>query len=136
MALSTYAYTIAIFELVIGIPLLVNAKGAAKWIVQLKDQEGLLRFIGVLFVVLSVLPLISDCSVGTDVAGLVRLLAWIAAIKCLLITWWPKQTFGLSEKMLKIDWVPYLAGACAIALGILLILAGNDLQGSLSIKFN
>ncbi|MBT3835169.1 hypothetical protein HOF56_02870 [Candidatus Peribacteria bacterium] len=127
MSIESFAYMIGIIELLIGIPLLVRPKETTKWIEKFMKEDHLMRTIGGLFLVVSFLILKDDPSVGTDIPGLIRLVAWLLAAKSLIMCWCPKCVEGVKKMWLRDADMQLLGGLLAIVVGVLLIMAGNTL---------
>ena len=128
MALSSFCYVIGVVELLIGIPMLVRGQRTAQWILDFKAQEMLLRVIAAVFLVLAVLVLVENARVDTSVAGLMRLVAWLTAIKCLAICWFPQWHRSVREWMFAGKTMRYVLGALAVIFGVLFVAAGRTLQ--------
>jgi hypothetical protein len=86
-----------------------------------------MRLVGFFFLVISVLVLSEGARVGTDGPGLVRLLAWLTAGKCLLICWWPRQFTRMTDLWFSNAAVVRCFGVLATAIGVWLL----DLSGSI-----
>lgn len=124
MHLSVFCYMLGLAELLVGIPLLVSPTKTAYWINELKQADMVMRLIGGLFLLASILVLSTGVSIGRDVAGLVRLCAWGVAIKSLTICWWPSWHHNLMQRMLSIPWLQSVMGLVAIVCGVLFLLVG------------
>ena len=124
MSLSTYCYTLALVELLIGLPLLLRPARTADWFSQLAQNDALVRVVGAIFFVISVLVLIEDFRVALSTEGLIRLLAWLTAVKSLSLCWWPQWHMSISHRMLKITWIRVMAGPISLSFGVLFIVAG------------
>ncbi len=128
MTLSTFCFIVGVFELLFAIPMLVAPRAMTAWVREFYAQEKLLRLVCALFLMLAVLVLIEDPSVGTDVAGLVRLVAWVTAIKCLAGCWWPTSKLQFFDRLLSASWWSRAAGPLALVVGILFFAAGFELR--------
>ena len=128
MELSTFSYMLGIIELLMGIPLLLCPGSAGQWMLKLTKDEVLLRVLGALFLVISFLALRKDFTIGTDIAGLIRLVAWVAAIKSLISCWFPQWHARRAERLLSIPVLPRLLGLLAVGFGVLFLMAGAALQ--------
>ncbi len=124
MEISTYAYTIGMLELLVGLPLLFYSKKMMKWMDRLTKEDVLMRTIGAIMVILSGLVLIDDYRVGSDVEGLVRFVAWLIFLKGILWTWWPDTVMRLKKKWAKSEALLTLGGIIAVSIGIALMYAG------------
>lgn len=128
MPLSAYATTIGLVCLLFGIPMVVSPEKTTHWIFRVMDNDPLIRIIGTLFLVLTVLALQEDPTIGMDVEGLVKLLAWATGIKALIMCWWPEWLCSVSRRMLAQPWCRGLKSAGSLAFGVLLIWAGATLS--------
>lgn len=115
-------------ELLVGIPLLISPTKTAYWFNELKRADMVMRLIGGLFLLASILVLSRGASIGRDVAGLVRLFAWIVAIKSLTICWWPSWHHNVGQRMFSMPWLRSVMGLVAIVWGVLFLLAGILVQ--------
>ena len=127
MTLSTFATVIGILELVAGLPMMLFPRRTAESFTRLLDDENLLRAISAATLVLCALPLLEDPSIGFDTAGLVRLLAWVGAVKGLVNCWIPKHVTAPARWILARPVLVSIGGAIGVALGVLLIVAGQTL---------
>ena len=127
MELSTFAYTIGIIELLVGLPLLFYTKQTVKWIDKVFKDDVTMRIMGVLMTVLGALVLIEGYEVDLDPEGLVRLIAWATMLKGLMYTWWPQTAAKMKKQWLKGDATLTLGGIAATVVGLLLLYAGSIL---------
>lgn len=128
MALSTFALVIAVVELVFGIPMILFPGKTTDRVLELTRNEPLYRTVGAFFLVICVLVLAEGISVGTDTAGLIRLVAWLGAAKSLVICWWPEKHSHLIERVLAQRAAQRLSGVMAVVAGVLFILASTALR--------
>ena len=128
MNLPTFCFIVGVFELLFAIPMLVAPRAMTAWVREFYAQEKLLRLVCALFLMLAVLVLVEDPSVGTDVAGLVRLVAWVTAIKCLIFCWLPTAQLQFFDRLLSMSWWSRVVGPLALAVGILFFAAGFALR--------
>lgn len=128
MALSAFAYILGVFELLVGIPLLFFPGRTMQWLLKLREEEVLVRGVGALFLTLSVLVLTEGVAVSLTIAGIVRLVAWLTAVKCLITCWWPQRQLARMERIASIPLLAPIVGLFAVAAGVLLVLAGHVLQ--------
>ena len=128
MTLSTFAFLIAFWEWLIGLPLLFRPKATSAFLVRVVSDDVLYRVIGAAFLMLCMLPLLSGTAITADVAGLVRLLAWWGVIKCLAICWFADRFAQLSQRMLARESSQRFFGALAVAAGGLIFWAGVVLK--------
>ena len=126
MDLVTFCLIVAVCELAIGIPVLIYPERAEKWMQSLLDQELVMRLIGCLWLTVGVLVLFEDASVGIDVEGLVRLMAWATVIKCLIFSWWPMSIMDMRKKIY--GGVKWWVGALMCIVGGLMVAAALHLR--------
>jgi len=103
MELSTFALIIGILCLVFYAPLLVNGRAASQWMLGFMRNDVAVRSMGAVGIVITVLILRENYAVGTDIAGLLRLVAWIGLIKGVVAAWWPQVLLIKCEKFLASD---------------------------------
>ena len=128
MTLPTFCFILATLELLIGIPMLILPGPTTRWFLAFKKNDDLLRVVGVMFLILAVLVLVEDPAPGTDIAGLMRVVAWLTALKSLSFCWYPKWHTGISERFLSASWRRCLMGVIAVSWGVLFLLAGVALK--------
>ncbi len=91
--------------LLIGIPALFRPSSVEQWLEKIQEETELLRVVGYFWSMMAVLVLVKNPSVGTDVEGLVGLLAWGTLIKCVFLCWWPARVVSARKKIYgKIRW--------------------------------
>ena len=125
MELSTFAYTIGIFELLFALPMLFYSKQTVKWIDRFFKDDVTVRIVGSLLAVLGALVILEDYEVALTPEGLVRLIAWACFLKGLMYAWWPQTAVRMKKKWLKGDATLTLGGILASAVGVLLLYAGS-----------
>ncbi len=129
MTLESFCIIVGVYELMIGIPMLVKPLAAGRWLQGAMKEDALLRFFCLLFLTLAVVVLAQDGSIGSDSAGLVRLIAWLTAVECFLFCWWPgwarEIISWIAEKPL---WLRSL-GVISTGIGVWLL----KVSGSISI---
>ena len=123
MELSHFAAIIGFLELVVGIPLLVSPGKTSKWITMFIKNDTLTRFTGGLAIMLCGPVLLSNHTIGSDISGLIVLIAWLGAFKGLVYAWWPEHLQSLAKKFLDNSSAASVGGLVAITLGILLLYA-------------
>ncbi len=128
MELSTFALLMAAADLLIGLPLLVAPAATANWLIRLMKTEHTYRLIGAVFFAMCIVPLAGSCEVTFDVAGIIRLVALLGAVKCLIICWWPKWQARLAESMLSSPLGLRLRGVVIVVAGVLFLLAACELR--------
>ena len=120
MELSTFATITGIFELIIGIPLIVAGLATNKFIQKVLSNEVTMRIMGAVITVICALVLLDGATIGTDPEGLIRLVAWIGFIKGISAAWRPDILVGISQSFLKQEFL-LLAGIVGTAIGVLLL---------------
>ncbi len=128
MTLSTFSFMLSAIELLLGIPLLLFPDRTGQWLLKFMRDDLLIRIAAALFFVIALLVLVEDASIGADVAGLIRLVAWLTGIKCLFFCWWPKWNADLAERFLSIPAADRFGGAIAVLFGVLFFTAGCALR--------
>lgn len=121
MELSTFATIIGILELLVGIPLLVASAATSAFLLNLMRNDSFMRVMGAVSVMITVLVLQDGYQVGTDAAGLIRLVAWIGLIKGLSAAWFPGFLVGMSERVFSSVQMRPVFGVFAVAVGVLLL---------------
>ena len=128
MPLSTYCFVLGVVELLLGIPMLVFPEATIRWYDRITKDDATIRVVGGIFLVLCVLVLIEDPAIGTDVPGLIRLLAWLVALKSLVLSWFPHWQARVRRPILSKRPLRILAGVAATGFGVLFLLAGTKLH--------
>jgi hypothetical protein len=119
--LETFCIVVGVYEIMIGIPLLVKPLATGRWLEGAMKEDALLRAFCLLFLILAVLVLTQDASIGTDAAGLVRLLAWATALECLVFCWWTKWARAITSWFCdQSRWMRFL-GILATGIGVWLL---------------
>lgn len=121
MDLQTFAIITGILVLLIGIPLLANGEAAVAFVQEFMRSNLYMRTAGALIVVLTVLTLRQGYGIGTDPAGLIRIVAWLGFIKGVTAAWRPTVLTGVSERILNDAAVRPILGIIAIAMGAILL---------------
>jgi hypothetical protein len=129
MSLATFAYVVSALEFLAAVSLMASPGKTAEWFARLREDDVILRVVGALFFVLSFLALTERLSIGFDVEGLIRLTAWIGAVKSLLLCWWPRRMMGRMDWFLSAPARTRLLGLIALAAAVVFLLAGDYLQG-------
>ena len=125
MELATFAHTVGVMELLIGIPLLFHSKQTLKWVDRAMKDDTIMRVLGALFVIIGSLVLLDEYEVTSDPEGIIRLVAWALTIKGVIWAWWPKVAWDWKKKWLKSEATVTLGGLVATAVGVLLVYAGS-----------
>ena len=128
MELSTFALLMAAAELLIGLPLLVAPAATSDWLLRLMKTEYTVRLVGAVFFVVCMLPLVGSCVVTFDVAGIIRLVALLGAVKSLIVCWWPSRLAAARRVMLVSPLGQRLMGVVTVAAGVLFLLAACELR--------
>ena len=127
MSLASFCVIVGVWEIVFGLPLLIRPAATMRWIQDTVEDHTTTRLVCFFFLVISVLVLSEDARVGTDGPGLVRLLAWVTGVKCLLICWGPRQFARMTDWWFPNATVVRCGGLLATAFGVWLL----DLSGSI-----
>lgn len=117
MPLLTFCIVLGVVELLFAMPPLVRPQRTAQWFLDLKKDSTIVRVVTALFLIIGVLVLTRDTSIGFDLAGLVRLFAWVICIKSLIICWWPQKHAYLADKFLTGSLTQYLVGVWPCRVG-------------------
>ncbi|MBU0766197.1 hypothetical protein KKF55_00190 [Patescibacteria group bacterium] len=120
MELHTFAYTIGIIELLIFIPMLVSGSKAVAWMQRFVANDLAIRSLGGVMVIIGVLVLVGDWSIGLDPAGLIRLVAWATLIKGLFASWKP-NVLKRNMTLLSSAGMRPIISVVGILIGVLLI---------------
>lgn len=128
MTLPIFCLAVAVVELLCGVPMLVAPRRATAWLVRLLKEDALMRCASAALLVVAAAALLEDARVGTDLAGVVRLLAWVTAIKCLVWCWAAPWQRRLSERMLALPAVRLVMGPMATAAGVFFLWAAVVLR--------
>ena len=127
MSIASFCVIVGVWEIVFGLPMLVRPAATIRWLRDTLEDHTTMRLIGFFFLVISVLVLSEGAQIGTDVLGLVRLLAWLTAGKCLLLCWWPRQFRRMTDLWFSNAAVVRCFGVLATAIGVWLL----DLSSSI-----
>ncbi len=127
MELHTFAYTVGIMELLIGLPLLFYSKSVMKWIDKLFKDEPMMRVLGAFMVILGGLVLINGYEISSSPAGLVTLVAWLTFLKGVVWSWYPQTAINMKKKWAKNEALLTFGGLAATGIGFLLMYAGSVL---------
>jgi len=127
MNLEIFCIVVGVYEIMIGIPLLLKPLAVGRWLADEIKQDALVRAFCLLFLILAVLVLRHDASIGSHTVGLVRLLAWVTAIECFVFCWWTKWIRDITSWFCdKAHWMRFL-GILSTAIGVwLLKVSGSD----------
>ena len=129
MSLATFCIILGVYEVMIGLPLVVKPQATASWLENAMKNDPLLRLLGFFFLVISVLVLVRGAVVGLDSAGLVRLLAWVCAFKCFLLCWWPHRVLAMKDWYWDKPQLMRVLGCVATALGVWLLNVSRSIAG-------
>lgn len=128
MTLPIFCLVVGVVELLFGVPMLVAPQKATAWLLRLLKEDLLIRCAFAGFLVLSLAVLSEDARVGTDLAGVVRLLAWLTAVKSLVWCWAAPWQVRLSERFLAMPGLRLLMGPLAVAVGLFFLWASVTLR--------
>ncbi|MDD4287719.1 MAG: hypothetical protein PHO20_02805 [Candidatus Peribacteraceae bacterium] len=126
MELQTFTIIIGLFILLLALPLLISGEKTFAFVQELLRNEWHLRCVGAVIVVITVLTLKQNYSIGTDAAGLIRIVAWLGLIKGLTAAWFPAKLVSLTNKVFDDAGTRPVLAVVAIAIGALL-LYGSEL---------
>lgn len=129
MSLATFCVIVGVYEILVGVPLVVKPAATASWFEDAMKNDPLLRLLGFFFLVISALVLVRGAAVGLDSAGLVRLLAWVSAFKCFLLCWWPQQVIAMKDWYWNRPQLMRVLGVIATALGVWLLNVSRSIAG-------
>lgn len=128
MTVTTFAVLVAVLEFTIGLPLLVAPAQATSWMTRLVKDEMSYRLSGVLTLMLGVSVLAHEPTVTMDLAGVIRLLALMTAIKGLVICWWPHRHENIVERVMSTPARQRAVGLLALIVSVLLTAAAATLS--------
>ena len=103
--------------------------GRARWFQRLGDDAVMSRILGAGFLAPSALVLIENPSVGTDLAGLIRLLCWFVSVKSLMFCWRPSWHTHLRQRLFANTAWRLVSALAMIAWGVIFVAAGIRIQG-------
>ncbi|PIR48795.1 hypothetical protein COU80_03840 [Candidatus Peregrinibacteria bacterium CG10_big_fil_rev_8_21_14_0_10_55_24] len=121
MELSTFATITGMLALVAGLPILVASGATIAFFLHLVHNDTYMRTAGAVIIVLTVLTLQGSYRIGTDAAGLIRLVAWIGLIKGFLAAWFPRLLMYKTERIFEVVAMRPFWGAFAVVVGGLLL---------------
>ncbi|MDE0960496.1 MAG: hypothetical protein OSB09_06925 [Planctomycetota bacterium] len=127
MDLISFSLMVGIVQLLLGLPMLLQPDRVDRWFRVISEDDLWLRSLGYLWLVSAVLVLFENATVGTDVAGLIRLLAWATAIKSLILCWWPKPLIRLRQQIYGVA-VRRWMGLAPTVVGLLCLAAAIHLK--------
>lgn len=127
MTLSTFAYIIGFLEILVGVPLIIAPDKTMSWLRKMLDEDALIRVTGAAFIIIGFFVLKDDYSVGTDVPGLIKLVAWITVIKSVIFCWFPQYGRRMHDRFAVIPALRFIWGFLAVIVGCLFFAAGNML---------
>lgn len=129
MDTAPYCFVLGVIALLGGIPLLVAGAPTARWFQRLGDDAVMSRILGAGFLAPSALVLIENPSVGTDLAGLIRLLCWFVSVKSLMFCWRPSWHTHLRQRLFANTAWRLVSALAMIAWGVIFVAAGIRIQG-------
>jgi hypothetical protein len=121
MELSTFATIIGTLELVAAIPLLLVGPAASRFFITLCRNDLFMRIAGAVTIIITVLVLRQGMRIGTDAAGLIRLIAWIGFLKGIIAAWRPRILVDQCERFLPREGLRALLGILGILIAVLLL---------------
>ena len=121
MELSTFSFITGIFMLLLALPLLVASEKTYAFVQDILRNEWHLRIIGAVIVVLSALTLKEGYAIGTDTAGLIRIVAWLGLIKGISAAWYPHVLVKMTHRVLDDAGMRPVLAVVAIAIGGLML---------------
>ena len=130
MTLVTFCTIVAALEFLIGLPMVVAPAAAAQWMIRFVRDEITYRLTGVLLVAMGAAALAHDCVFSTDVAGVVRLMALLTAVKGVFVCWWPGHHVRIVDAVLSSPMKARLIGIFAVCVGLLFAAAAQVLRTS------
>lgn len=130
MDVATFALILGVYECLIGVPLLLFPRATYLWIVRTQENnDALIRIVGAMFLIMGLLVLTEGARITGDVAGFIRLLAWITVIKCLGLCWCPHVMIRVQQRFATISpGVQRLFGVVALGLGVFMLWASCYLR--------
>ncbi len=126
MELSSFSLITGTFMLLLALPLLVASEKTYAFVQQYMQTEWHLRCTGAVIVVIAALTLKEGYAIGTDPAGLIRIVAWIGLLIGLTAAWYPNVLVRLTHRVFDDAGVRPVLAVVAIAIGALL-LYGSEL---------
>ncbi|MBU0458806.1 hypothetical protein KJ652_04785 [Patescibacteria group bacterium] len=120
MELYTFAYITGILELLFGIPLLLSGAKTAQFIKKFMTNDLAIRTFGGVIVVICALALLNDWSIGSDTAGLIRLVAWLGLIKGVFASWWPEVLANNAKLLTNSSFRP-VAAIAVLVIGVFML---------------
>ncbi len=121
MELSTFAYTIGIIELLIGIPMLIKHEVAAKWVLKFLDDDVTSRVVYGILAILGGTVLFENSAITYTPEGFVVFIAWVVTIKGVVMAWAPHLVDMYKKQWLENYTLQLTAGSAATLLGIVLV---------------
>lgn len=121
MELQTFAIITGMFILLLALPLLVASEKTYAFVQEIMRNEWHLRCMGAVIVVITVLTLKQNYTIGTDTAGLIRIVAWLGLFKGITAAWYPHVLVRLTNRVFDDAGVRPVLAVVAIAIGALLL---------------
>lgn len=121
MELQTFTIIIGLFMLLLALPLLIAGDKTFAFVQELMRNELHLRCMGAVIVVITVLTLKLNYTIGTDAAGLIRIVAWLGLLKGLTAAWFPSTLVRLTNRVFDDAGTRPVLAVVAIAIGALLL---------------
>lgn len=121
MELQTFAIITGLFMLLIALPLLIASDKTHAFVQEYMRNDLHLRCTGAVIVVIAALTLRQGYAIGTDPAGLIRIVAWIGLIKGFAAAWFPAHLVRLTHRVLDDAGMRPVLAIVAIAIGGILL---------------
>ena len=125
MELSTFAAVIGLVELCLGIPMMILPEQTSRWLVKFLSDDTDVRVVGGIFFVLGALVILENPSIGLDLDGLLRLIAWLTAIKGIFYAWHPHWINASKLAWLRDHHLALFGGIVQTAFGVLFLAAST-----------
>jgi len=129
MSLATFCIIVGIYEVMIGLPMVVRPAVTSRWFEGALKEDTLLRLVCYFFLVIAVLVLSEGAAISASNEGIVRFLAWATAGKCIVICWWPQWVIAMKGWYWGKPKVIRVFGVAATALGVWLLNVSCSISG-------
>lgn len=107
--------------LLLALPLLIASEKTYAFVQEMMRNELHLRCMGGVIVVISALTLREGYTIGTDPAGLIRIVAWLGLVKGITAAWFPHVLTRVSQRALDDAGTRPVLAVVAIAIGGLML---------------
>ncbi|REJ64889.1 MAG: hypothetical protein DWQ31_19925 [Planctomycetota bacterium] len=131
MDVATFAFIIGVYEILIGVPMLVAPRDTFRWIIHgQQNHDVLVRAVAALFLIMAALVLWRGAAITASVDGVIRLLAWVTVIKCLGLCWFAPLMLRVRRPFVNLSPITQrVMSVFVIALGVYLLWASCHLGG-------